>query len=108
MRWEALFDQMYSLLVDLYGEDGIGINEDQAWIIDDDYGGYEHKIELPSNEKKKEVINGLQKILKDDFKEWTVVVVKGSAAGFDPEGVFHPELAFDPEGVRVSWNSVTR
>jgi hypothetical protein len=98
-RWEALFDRMHDLVISIYGDDSIGIDEDQVWIIDDDYGGYEHKIELPSNERKHEIIDGLQRILKDGFKDWTVVVVSSGV---------RPGLELDPEGVRVSWNSVTR
>jgi hypothetical protein len=100
-QWEALYDRMYSLLVDIYGDDDdVGISEDHFWVVDDDYGGYEQKVELPSNERKQEVVNGLQAILKDGFQKWTVVVV--SREGISPEAVD------DPEGVRVSWNSVTR
>jgi hypothetical protein len=55
--------------------------EGDFWIVDDDYGGYFHKIVANSKFWSELVTGKIQKVLANSFSDWGVIVVLEDIVG---------------------------
>lgn len=70
--WESLYQQVRAILIQEGREDAYGRAD--FWLVDDNWGGHQHKIEVQAlHMLKPSVVQALQTLLKQ-FRGWEIVV----------------------------------
>lgn len=84
-QWEQLYDSLVELLA-RWGRNQDGNGPDDYLIIDDDWGGWNQKIEFVNSDLPiGDISKSVQELLAAKFKRWSVIFVFSD--GTDREGL---------------------
>jgi hypothetical protein len=96
--WEALYRRLLEVLAEFGKNDPSG-SEGDYWLIDDDWGGLHHKIEVVSADFWSDAVHQrIRQTLANSFPDWGVFVVfSEKAKGRRGFIVYADRVEFEPD-----------
>jgi hypothetical protein len=96
--WEALYGRLLEVLTE-FGKNGPLGAEGDYWLIDDDWGGLHHKIEVVSADFWSDAVHQrIRQTLANSFPDWGVFVVfSEKAKGRRGFIVYADRVEFEPD-----------